>query len=272
MYADTFGAVVRNARGARVHTREVIEPTVTGTGPLLLLCPGGDGDPLGVAALAAQLADAWTVVTYIRPGHPTVAEHAADAAVVLDAIGRGPAAVFGSSFGGLVALELTLSRPGSVSTLVVHEPPLLAVLPPDDPAPAQMHEMHTAAAAGMGTAGPLVLATTGTRLDEWEDAPPERAAPDPERLGAMQRFFADVAPAAERYAPAPAAIRAAATTTRIVPAVGTTATGHFPYRCAEALGALLDTPLAHLPGAHNGMTTHPRAFAAALRGVLIDAA
>ena len=248
----------------------IIEPIVTGTGPLLLLCPGGDGDPRGVTGLAAQLADAWTVVTYVRPGHPTIAEHAADAAAVLDGVGGGPAAVFGSSFGGLVGLELALTRPGAVSTLVAHEPPLLAVLPADDPAPAQMHGMHSAAAADMRTAGPLVMATTGTRLDDWEDARPPAAPPDPDRLGTMQRFFAEVAPAAERYAPDPAAIRAAAAGTRIVPAVGTTATGHFPYRCAEALGALLDTPVAQLPGAHSGMVTHPRAFAAALLGLLID--
>jgi pimeloyl-ACP methyl ester carboxylesterase len=245
----------------------VIDHSTTGQGPLLLMCPGGDGDPAGVTALAAQLSDAWTVVTYRRGAHPTIAEHAVDAAVVLEAVGGGPVAVFASSFGGLVALELVLSSPGAVSTLVVHEPPLLAVLPADDPAPAQMHAMHTAAAADMRSAGALVMTTTGTRMDEWEDAPPV-SAPDPGRLTAMERFFADVAPAAERYAPDPAAIRAAAATTRIVPAVGTTATGHFPYRCAQALGDLLDTPVAQLPGAHNGMITHPRAFAAALRELL----
>jgi len=247
----------------------VIDYSTTGQGPVLLMCPGGDGDPESVAALGAQLADAWTVITYHRGGHPTIAEHAANAAAVLDAAGGGPVAVFGSSFGGLVALELTLSRPGSVSTLVVHEPPLLAVLPADDPAPDQMHAMHTAAAADMRSAGALVMATTGTRMDEWEAAPP-MSAPDPTRLGVMQRFFAEVAPAAERYAPDPAAIRAAAASTRIVPAVGTTATGHFPYRCAKALGDLLDVPVAQLPGAHSGMVTHPRAFATALRGLLID--
>jgi pimeloyl-ACP methyl ester carboxylesterase len=245
----------------------VIDYSATGQGPVLLLCPGGDGDPAGVAALAAQLSDAWTVITYRRGAHPTIAEHAADAAAVLDQVGGGPVAVFGSSFGGLVALELVLGHPIAVSTLVAHEPPLLAVLPADDPAPAQMHAMHTSAAADMRSAGPLVLATTGTRMDEWEDAPPT-SAPDPARLGVMQRFFAEVAPAAERYAPDPAAIRAAAATTRIVPAVGTTATGHFPYRCAEALGRLVDVPVARMPGAHNAMITHPRAFAAALRELL----
>jgi hypothetical protein len=73
------------------HAGGVIDYSATGEGSVLLLCPGGDGDPAGVAALGAQLADAWTVVTYRRAGHPTIAEHAADAAAVLEQVGGGPA-------------------------------------------------------------------------------------------------------------------------------------------------------------------------------------
>ncbi|RAJ44258.1 hypothetical protein K353_01727 [Kitasatospora sp. SolWspMP-SS2h] len=66
------------------------------------------------------------------------------------------------------------------------------------------------------------------------------------------------------------AVRAA--TTRIVPAVGrTTPSAVFDRRCAQALGALLDTPVELLPGGHNGNTSHPRAQAARIKQPLPQA-
>jgi Predicted hydrolases or acyltransferases (alpha/beta hydrolase superfamily) len=45
--------------------------------------------------------------------------------------GGGPAYVFGSSSGAIVALDLVTRHPDLVSTAVVHEPPILELL--DDP-------------------------------------------------------------------------------------------------------------------------------------------
>ena len=62
---------------------------------------------------------------------------------------------------------------------------------------------------------------------------------------------------------------AALTDIRIVPVVGTTTSpGIFDYRCAQELATLLGTELGTFPGGHNGNTTHPRAYAAALREAL----
>ena len=63
------------------------------------------------------------LVAYDRRKHAiTVAEHAADAAALLDA----PAVVAGSSFGSVVALELARTRPDLVTAAVLIEPPMAA--------------------------------------------------------------------------------------------------------------------------------------------------
>ncbi|GAB3894239.1 hypothetical protein GCM10027612_45110 [Microbispora bryophytorum subsp. camponoti] len=59
------------------------------------------------------------------------------------------------------------------------------------------------------------------------------------------------------------------TRTRIVPAAGrTTPRTVFDNKCAFALADMLGTDTHQFPGGHNGNTTHPRAYAAALRAIL----
>jgi pimeloyl-ACP methyl ester carboxylesterase len=83
---------------------------VRGHGPPLLLVMGATGDGGHFDALAELLAEHFTVVTYDRRGNgrsPPPAgwrttspeEQADDAAALLDALGTGPAAVFGTSSG-----------------------------------------------------------------------------------------------------------------------------------------------------------------------------
>lgn len=85
------------------------------------------------------------VIRMLRAGYtdgppPTalvpLAEHAAHAAALLDALGTGPATVVSHSSGTLVALELAAARPDLVRRLVLSEPPLLDPLldPVDIPA------------------------------------------------------------------------------------------------------------------------------------------
>jgi pimeloyl-ACP methyl ester carboxylesterase len=84
---------------------------VRGAGPPLLLIIGASGDAGHFAAVAEELADGFTVVTYDRRGNSrsprppgwnatTIEEHADDAAALLRALEVAPAAVFGSSSGG----------------------------------------------------------------------------------------------------------------------------------------------------------------------------
>ncbi|MFJ7064323.1 alpha/beta fold hydrolase [Streptomyces sp. NPDC101115] len=123
-----------------------------GSGPVLLLVPGGAGDAGMYEGMADRLAAAgYTVVSYDQRGlsrspldgpltDQSVAEWADDALAVLDAVspdGDEPAYVFGGSSGGIVALALLARHPGRVRRVVAHEPPLVELLA--DPAPYRDH-------------------------------------------------------------------------------------------------------------------------------------
>jgi len=117
------------------HTRLYYE--VRGSGPSLLFIPGAEGDAGEYARVADLLQDAFTIVSYDRRAFSrsprpegfvatTVEEQADDAAALLDAIGFGPAAVWGNSSGAIIGLGLTLRHPEAVTAAMLHEPPLFA--------------------------------------------------------------------------------------------------------------------------------------------------
>jgi pimeloyl-ACP methyl ester carboxylesterase len=110
-----------------------------GDGPPVLLIAGATGEAGSFEELAEQLANEFEVVAYDRRGYSrsprpdgwsvtSAAEQAADAEGLLVALRLAPAAVFGSSAGAIIALELALRRPDLVSLLVLHEPFVLSLL------------------------------------------------------------------------------------------------------------------------------------------------
>jgi pimeloyl-ACP methyl ester carboxylesterase len=113
---------------------------VRGMGPLLLILPGGHGDADAADDLCEQLVDRVTVVTYDRRGQsrspvdvgaglPKIATHSEDAHRLLAALTTEPALVFGTTFGGLIGLDLVAQHPEQVRLLVAHEPPTWELLP-----------------------------------------------------------------------------------------------------------------------------------------------
>ncbi|MFB7268385.1 alpha/beta fold hydrolase, partial [Streptomyces nojiriensis] len=114
---------------------------VRGRGPLLLLVPGGTGGAASFDGIADDLAAEYTVATYDPRGmsrstlddpdaEQHVAEHADDAARILDLLSPGaPARVFGTSSGAIVALHLLTARAERLVRVVAHEPPVVEVLP-----------------------------------------------------------------------------------------------------------------------------------------------
>lgn len=115
---------------------------VRGQGPLLLLIPGGSADAGMMDALAAALADRWTVASYDPRGYSRssldgpmedqrVATHSEDARRLIDLLSPdgAPAAVFGTSSSAVVALDLLARHPDRVRPAVAHEPPLVELLP-----------------------------------------------------------------------------------------------------------------------------------------------
>ncbi|MCE7011055.1 alpha/beta hydrolase [Kibdelosporangium philippinense] len=154
-----------------------------GSGPVLLLIPGGAGDAGMYAGMIAQLADQYTVVSYDPRGlsrsklsgpvtDQVVAEWSSDARCLLDVVTPDePAFVMGCSSGAIVALDLLARHPERVRGVIAHEPPSLNLLP--DPVPwrelfAEVREISLT--DGVGPA----MAVFNKVLDEPEfELPPE---------------------------------------------------------------------------------------------------
>ena len=114
---------------------------VTGTtGEPLVLVHGSWGDHHNWDAVVPMLARSFRVLTYDRRGHSqserppgqgSVREDVADLAALVERLGLVPAHLVGSSFGGVIVLRLAVERPGLFRSLIVHEPPLAALLATD---------------------------------------------------------------------------------------------------------------------------------------------
>ncbi len=104
---------------------------IAGEGPPVLLvhagvCDSGMWDPQWASFPRAHRTVRCDLRGFGRTAIPPEPySHAADLAELIDGLELAPVAVVGASFGGLVALDLTLSRPELVSRLVVADPPLL---------------------------------------------------------------------------------------------------------------------------------------------------
>jgi len=250
-----------------------------GTGPLLLMLQGGDGDADGTDALAKHLVDRYTVLSYDRRGlsrstldDPSAAldlsTHADDASRLLTAVTDEPALVFGASLGALLGLDLIAHHPEQVQLLVAHEPPateLLAAPERDEAARGQEEVEDLYRREGVGAAMRRFVAITGVNLNDREPDV-EIAQPKPERVANLEFFLTHDAPAVRRYRLDLDALHACAS--RIVPAAGRTPGDGFVHRCAQALADELGRPLVEFPGGHAGFVLHPRAFAARLLEVL----
>src|SRR5437660_11747725 len=111
-------------------------PTADGRPPLFMIAQPMDAS--GFSTLASHFPDR-TVITYDPRGlgrsirkdgrvdnAPTV--QADDVHAVIGALGWGPVEMFASSGGAVTALALVAAYPNDLTSLVAHQPPLLALL------------------------------------------------------------------------------------------------------------------------------------------------
>ncbi|MYR94495.1 MULTISPECIES: alpha/beta fold hydrolase [unclassified Streptomyces] len=184
---------------------------VRGEGPLLVMMPGGSADAGIYDAIAADLADRWTVATFDPRGYSrspldgpvtdqSPATHADDIVRLIDLLSPdgAPAALFGSSSSAVVALAALARHPGRLSRVVAHEPPVVALLPDPDAGRALFAAVREAfrrdgvaaamatMAAGLAPEGEAASDPEGEALGPEQAADPERAPtreqnPDPER-------------------------------------------------------------------------------------------
>ncbi|MGW0948692.1 alpha/beta fold hydrolase [Streptomyces sp. NPDC002623] len=265
-----------------------------GSGPVLLLIPGGAGDAGLYAGMAAELAARYTVVSYDPRGmsrspldSPADTPHADeqvqvwsdDARRLLDLLSPDDdAAVFGCSSGAVVAVDLLARRPERLRRVVAHEPPLLELLA--DPAPhralfAEVRETFRSEGAGPAMARLAEgLADGAVRQSPAQPPaqPPTELPPDIQEMAVRMHtnipvFLGRVLRPFSSALPDLAALRPVAH--KLVPAAGHDSRRQLPlYGPAERLAELLGRDLVEFPGGHLGAVESPKEFADRLLNVL----
>ncbi|MBB5914272.1 pimeloyl-ACP methyl ester carboxylesterase [Nocardia transvalensis] len=276
--------------GARLYSESV------GSGPALILIAGGGGDAGVYEEIAALLAERFTVITFDRRGNSRSAFTTPDAAVdvgvqasdvvaVLDAHGIERAHLFGTSGGAVIALEVLVRQGARVTSAVVHEPPVVQLLPEEDPARREItaigrlavekSPLRAFAAFGVITAphlpavfrsaaGQSVMAgatrvglAVGAAVRALTRRPPSTMT---RMLGNAELLLRRELPAfCADYRPDLEALRAV-----VVPwwiGVGADSAGR-PYAvAAQALAGRLNTAYVEFPGGHTAYQLEPEAFA-----------
>ncbi len=256
---------------------------IRGSGQVLLLMPGGPADGGAFKTIAAELAPAFTVVTYDPRGlsHSTLDEPLEDARIVqifaddvhrlLKAVTGEPAFVFGSSGGAVIGLELVARHPEQVQTLVAHEPPAQALLPASSRHPEQLDDIQaTYKSAGVWPAMQKFMQSAGIK---GGPPPAPQGEPTPEMregMAQMERnftlFLGQYLKPVGLYQPDFGALKASSV--RIVPAVGHDSAGELAHEGGRGLAVALGTDAVVFPGAHGGFDSHAAEFGVKLRQVL----
>ena len=264
-------------------------PTADGRPPLFMIAQPMDAS--GFATLASYFPDR-TVVTYDPRGlgrsirkdgrvdnTPTL--QAADVHAVIEALGVGPVEMFASSGGAVTALALVTAHPDDLTTLVAHEPPIIAVLPDAEAAErarAGFRDIYEAKGTGAGMAAFIAMTSwRGEFTGEYFAQP----APDPAQFGMPTEddgrrddpLLSDRSWPITSYRAEIDALAAAPT--RIVIAVGEESLGTFTGRSAVAIAELLGQQPTVFPSHHGGFMGgeygypgQPEAFARKMREVL----
>lgn len=259
--------------GAKIHYE------VRGSGPTLLVIPGGPQDAGVFADLSAHLADRYTVVTYDPrgnsrsttegdPGDLRVDQHADDAARLIEEIDGGPAYVFGTSGGAQIGLDLTVRHPALVRALVAHEPPCLLML--DDPSAALAADQElddTYRREGVDAAMQKFFNDYGLADEPSADAPPvvmtdEEMETFGRVSGNFEYWLAHGMMPLSLYRPDVDALRTGGS--RVAVGIGEASAGQTTYRTAVALAEKLGTEPVRFPGDHVGYGPHADTFAETL--------
>jgi pimeloyl-ACP methyl ester carboxylesterase len=257
---------------------------VRGAGPMLLLIPGGNGDGTVYRALTNLLSDRFTIVNYDRRGFSRskldgppddtrrLEIDSYDACLLIEKLSDGPAYVFGSSSGAIVALDLLTRYPQQIRRLVAHEPPLATLLPDAKEQLAILDDVYdTFRASGAEVAMRKFVAAQGIGAGP---TPQPGASLDPrmKEMMAMQRknrefWFEHELRQYTRAALDLTALRAAKD--QLVLVGGHDSREYFPYRPNTVLAEILHLQVIDFPGGHVGYATRAPEFAEQLASVLL---
>ncbi|MGF1429059.1 alpha/beta fold hydrolase [Kitasatospora sp. LaBMicrA B282] len=256
---------------------------LSGSGPLLLLISGGAADAGLYAGMVEPLAARHTVIRYDPRGlsrsrldgpltDQQVSVWSEDARRLLDHLtpagaagAETAAAVFGSSSGAIVALDLLARHPHRLRRVIAHEPPLVELLADPTPHRALFAEVRaTFHAQGVAAAmGRLSTGLGGRPAERATELAPEIREMAPRMHANLPVFLAHVLGPFTASTPDLAALRPAAA--KLVLATGRDSREQPAlYGPAARLAELLGAAHLEFPGGHVGCTEHPHEFAARL--------
>jgi len=247
---------------------------VRGEGAPLLLIMGASGYGGVFAQLAERLVDEFTVVTYDRRGNgrsprpegwseTSPEEQADDAAGLLRALGLAPAAIFGTSSGGVFALEVAIRHPEVVRAAILHEPAFFALF--DDPAGVR-ERVSEAIQDGMAAGGPRTAFERFLRVvagdANWESLDPNEQQ---RLLGSAETYFGQEVGRFDDYVPDNSML--AGTTVPIEILVSDDSLPEFG-QAARRIAPSLGIEVTRTPGTHFPYLDHPDELAQALKRLL----
>ena len=245
---------------------------VRGSGPSVLFIAGATGDGGHFERVAESLSDEFTVVTYDRRANSrsprpdgwestSTEEQSDDAARLIEDLGLAPVAIFGSSVGAIIGLDLLSRHPELVRGAILHEPPLTAGMANPEEV---MGAIQQVVEGGMQRGGPRGGCENFFRFIAGDDAFETLDPRLRERmLGNGEIFLGTEMGAFEPYQPEEAALTAVEV--RIL--VGTESAPFFA-ETARWLADRLNVEFEKLPGGHTPYFDRPQEVAEALRPLL----
>ena len=258
---------------------------VRGSGPVLLMMPGGPADATTFRLAENDLAKRFTVVTYDPRtySHSVLKEPVEDSQMVQvfaddvhrllqKVAGDQKSCIFASSGGATIALDLIARHPEQLNTVVCHEPPSPSLLPNKAEARAAFDDVcETCEKEGLFPAMQKFMVLVGVQGGPPQ---PEHEPTQEEKeqqalmMGNMNYFFGRYIRNIGRYEPDLDAIAKAPC--RVIGAVGEESDETTQLACAggKRVAQIAGSEPVVFPGDHGGFNGKPSEFAAKLIEVL----
>jgi pimeloyl-ACP methyl ester carboxylesterase len=247
---------------------------VRGSGPSVIFIAGATGDCGHFQRVAQLLSDEFTVVTYDRRAnsrstHPdgwestSTEEQSDDAAGLIEALGIAPVAIFGTSVGAIIGLDLVIRHPELVRGAILHEPPMTAGMSNPEEV---MGAIQQVVEGGMQRDGSRGGCETFFRFVAGDEAFENLDPHLRERmLGNGETFLGTEMGAFEPYQPDEAALAAVEVPVRVM--VGPESAPFFA-ETARWLADRMNIELERLPGGHTPYFDRPDEMAETIRPLL----
>lgn len=246
-----------------------------GSGPLLLTIAGGGGSATRYAPITSILKDEYQVVRYDRRGNSRstgdtgqpldMVQQARDAAAIINTLTAEGAYVFGNSAGANIALALVAECPDVVRGAVLHEPPIISLLPDAAEQFAFLDEVEGVYKRDGAPAAMRLFAQSivGFAPTVAQDA---QRMGDSDATSNLDHFFAREFRSISRFLPD--IDRLKASNVPMVAAAGEQSGDAYYARSTKLLSEMIGCDFRLMSGHHLGFIAEPETFARELRALL----